>query len=60
MLALGRQGERRQGREAGMLVVVAENRRGPHGRPGAAPGGPEQQAALSQEGEVGPKSSGFF
>src|SRR6266511_3298089 len=49
-----------QGRDAVMLVVVAHARRLSLRRPGAPARGDEQQAALIQEGEMGPKSLGFF
>src|SRR6266487_1287409 len=60
MLALGGHREGGQGRDPVMLIVVADDGRVPRGRPGAAAGRNEQKAALIQEGEVGPKSSGFF
>jgi hypothetical protein len=60
MLALGGHREGGQGRDPVMLRVVADEGRMPRGRPGAAAGRNEPKAALIQEGEVGPKSSGFF
>jgi hypothetical protein len=60
MLARRRDGESRQGRDPVMRVVVRDDGRMPLGRPGAAAGRDAQKAALIQEGEVGPKSSGFF
>ncbi len=49
-----------QGREAVMRVVVAPDLRLSLRRPGALARGDEQKAALIQEGEMGPKSLGFF
>jgi hypothetical protein len=60
VLALGRNSECRQCREASMFVVVGDDGGMPHGRPGAATGGDEQEAALIQNGEMGPKSLGVF
>jgi hypothetical protein len=43
-----------------MLVMLSADRRMPRRRPGALAGGDEQQAALIQKGQMGPKSSGSF
>jgi hypothetical protein len=60
VLAFGRDRQGRQRRNPIVLVIVGEDRCVPHGRPGPATGRDEQKAALIQESEMGPKSSGFF
>lgn len=49
-----------QGRDAVMLVVVAYDRRLSLRCPSAPTRGDEEKAALIHEGEMGPKSLGFF
>ena len=60
VLALGRDGERADGRDAVVPVVEADDRRPPFRPPGAAPRRNEEKAAFVKEYDVGPKSCGFF
>ena len=60
VLPLRGHGERGQGGEAVMPIIIGNDRGLPHRRPGAAAGGYEQKAALIQEGQVGVEPAGFF
>ena len=60
VLALRGDREGGQRRESIMLIVVADDRRVPLRRPGAAARWHEQKAAFIQEGEVSAQAAGFF
>ncbi len=60
VLALGRNGERRQCRDFFVLIAVTDDGRLALKSPGSTPRRNEQKAAFIEENEVGTKSSGFF
>jgi hypothetical protein len=59
-LARGGYRKGRQGRDAGMLVGVGDDRRVTRRGPGSPPRGHKQNATFIQEGQVGTQAVGFF